>query len=92
MFREPNGGEATPPHLIVVQEHPLGYSTVSDGIRRILADAYELKRTFTALDPSHPSLVYDRDDAFFVPLAGFGGVSRPGPNLAIHARKVSSSF
>ena len=35
-----------------------------------------------------PRLVYDWDDAFFLPLSGFSAVSRPGPNLAIHVRRA----
>jgi 4-amino-4-deoxy-L-arabinose transferase-like glycosyltransferase len=30
--------------------------------------------------------VYDAQDAFFVPLAGFDGIERPGPNVAIYVR------
>jgi hypothetical protein len=40
-------------------------------------------QTFVALslDGDH---VFDPQDAFFVPLAGFEGVERPGPNFAVY--------
>jgi hypothetical protein len=38
-------------------------------------------------DPFAPGTfrpVYDSIDAFFVPMAGFGGVERPGPKITIY--------
>jgi hypothetical protein len=31
--------------------------------------------------------VYDRQDEFFVPLGGFHGIERPGPNLRVYVRR-----
>jgi hypothetical protein len=31
--------------------------------------------------------VFDRQDAFFLPIAGFSGVERPGPNVSIYLRR-----
>jgi hypothetical protein len=31
--------------------------------------------------------VYDQQDAFCLPLAGFSGVGRPGPNLYVYRRR-----
>jgi hypothetical protein len=87
VFRNADGSEAPAPDLIVVQESPLTYSIVPDGIRRMVARDYELRATFRALDSSDPALVYDPDDAFYLPLSGFDAVSRPGPNLMIHVRR-----
>jgi hypothetical protein len=33
-----------------------------------------------------PHLVYDADDAFYVPLSGFEAVERPGPNLDVYVK------
>jgi Dolichyl-phosphate-mannose-protein mannosyltransferase len=87
-FRDAAGGGTIAPELIVVQECPLPvYCSVPDEIRRRLSREYVLERVFTALDALRPGLVYDRDDAFFVPLAGFDAVERPGPNLSIYRRR-----
>jgi hypothetical protein len=40
-----------------------------------------------AADVDDPALVYDREDAIYVPLAGFRAVTRPGPNVEIYARE-----
>ncbi len=89
IFRSLDGTPAaTPPQVVVVQESPLGYSAISEGIQRLLADNYEIRKTLPAVDSSDPRLVYDWDDAFFLPLSGFSAVSRPGPNLAIHVRRA----
>jgi hypothetical protein len=87
VFRSADGRETAPPELIVLTQCPLTYCDVPDAVRQVVARQYTLAKTFTALDASHPGLVYDRDDAFFVPLAGFDGVSRPGPSLTIHVRR-----
>jgi hypothetical protein len=36
---------------------------------------------------SAPDAVYDQDDAFFAPLAGFAQVRRPGPTVNIFERR-----
>lgn len=89
-FRHPDGSAAAAPDLIVLQESPLTYSSVPEGIRRIVDAEYELRQTFAALDSADPSLVFDPDDAFYVPLAGFDAVVRPGPNLLLFARREGS--
>ena len=33
-----------------------------------------------------PTRVYDMQDAFFIPFAGFRGVERPGPNFLIYRK------
>jgi Dolichyl-phosphate-mannose-protein mannosyltransferase len=86
-FLDKDGRAAASPDLIIVQECPLPYCDVPAGLRQILTTGYERQRTFTALDAKNESLAYDRDDAFFVPLAGFGAVQRPGPNLIVYARR-----
>lgn len=72
------------PDWILLQESPLPSETqeiVKDFLRR----DYVLVQRFPALslDGSH---LYESQDAFFVPLAGFKGVERPGPNFAVFRR------
>jgi hypothetical protein len=47
---------------------------------------YELRRTFHAVNMLAPH-VYDQQDAFFLPLSGFSGIGRPGPNISIYRRR-----
>jgi hypothetical protein len=37
--------------------------------------------------PPAGSGIYDRQDAFFLPIAGFTGVARPGPTVLIYRRR-----
>lgn len=78
----------TMPELIVVEECPLPYCSVSDTMRRALARDYELRRSFIAVDATRPGLAYDRDDDFYLPLAGFDAVDRPGPNISVYAKRI----
>ena len=67
---------------------PFSYADGSCGIRGVdgataLPSAITLAATF---DPYAPRAqpVYDPHDAFFVPVAGFEGVRRPGPRLTLY--------
>ncbi len=75
-----------PPDLIVVAHCPLAYCDGPPDALYGRLTGYELLQTFQALDDYNLRLVYDRDDAFFVPLAGFEAVTRPGPNLLVFRR------
>ena len=86
VFRNPDGGEVPSPQWIVVQQSPLiQYSHVPDAITQRLRD-YDLRYRVRAVDMNQPH-VYDQQDAWFLPLAGFDGVARPGPNLSIYRRR-----
>ena len=74
----------------MIPECPLAYCDAPEALHRTLARHYRLETTFRAFDPAATNLAYDRDDAFFVPLAGFQAVMRPGPNLSIYARHTDS--
>jgi len=71
------------PQMIVVEQCPLAYCEIPPQWLTVLRDRYELERTIVAYDVSSPALVYDRDDDFYLPLAGLRSVARPGPNIAI---------
>jgi hypothetical protein len=86
VFRDPKGVETAPPKWIVVQESPLLlYSHVPAAVTALLRD-YDLLHSIRAVNMKQPHL-YDQQDAWFVPLAGFEGVARPGPNLSIYHRR-----
>ena len=74
------GEPCEPPAYLLVASHP---------IRRLgepstLPQGYRLVRRFEATRPDDDA-VFDHQDAFFVPYAGFGATERPGPNYALYA-------
>ncbi len=83
------GGQDGSPQLIVVEQCPLSYCNVPDPWLKVLRDRYELEQMFVAYDVSSPTLVYDRDDDFYLPLAGLSAVQRPGPNITIYRRRAN---
>jgi hypothetical protein len=51
-----------------------------------LAAHYRKMCAIDAYDPAAEGIVYDWQDEFYLPLAGFHAVRRPGPNLSIYVR------
>ena len=78
-------GAIPAPDVIVVLRCALEYCEVPAAMNSVLA-AYVPLTFFVAARANDPSLVYDRDDAFYIPLSGFGAVTRPGPNVEIYSR------
>ena len=74
------------PDIIVVQQSPLAYSRVPKAILEIVAARYD-KMTEVLATTAAARPVYDYDDAFYVPLSGFSGVLRPGPNIRVYVRR-----
>ena len=84
-FQTQSGTKVELPDWIILQESPLGaYSSVPEPVKDLLP-RYRLVQTYRAVD-LRAQHVYDQQDAFFVPLAGFAGVGRPGPNFSIYQR------
>jgi 4-amino-4-deoxy-L-arabinose transferase-like glycosyltransferase len=84
----PDHGSEEPPTWIVVQESALrAYSELPAQIRPLLERRYDLVQTFFAANARDRRHVYDVQDAFYVPLAGFSGVERPGPNIYVYRLK-----
>jgi hypothetical protein len=76
------------PDWIVLQQSPLSvYSAVPQPVSSIASsDQYVQVRSFVAIDPSTQNHVFDWQDAFFLPLSGFHGIRRPGPNFHVYQR------
>ncbi len=69
---------------VVTQEAPLrDFATVEDRMRRFLEAHASREALFDPFSPGSLP-IYDPLDAFFVPLAGFDGVDRHGPRIAIY--------
>jgi hypothetical protein len=73
------------PDWIIIQDSPLPSST-QPVVKEVMADGYVRAAEFPAFTSSE-DLVYDQQDAFFVPLAGFAHVVRPGPNFSVYKSK-----
>jgi hypothetical protein len=73
------------PDWVLLQESPLP-STTQPIVSSWLQSGYVEVQRFPAYDPTVTSNVYDLQDAFFVPFAGFDGVERPGPNFVLYRR------
>jgi hypothetical protein len=80
--------DAERPEWILRQEHPLSTDqpTVVDWLR----DGYVVAWRFSATRPAEPDWIFDPMDAFYLPYAGFDGVTRPGPNFTMFRRAGGS--
>ncbi|MFA6110191.1 MAG: glycosyltransferase family 39 protein [Candidatus Latescibacterota bacterium] len=68
---------------VVTQEHPLPYSRVEPGLALQLERQAVAVRVFDPFVAGAETPVYDQVDAFYLPVTGFSGVTRPGPRLRI---------
>ena len=68
---------------VVLHRHPLGYSRIDSTFAAALAARAERVAHFSpgVLRPTHGS--YDIFDAFYLPLGGYDGLERPGPDVEI---------
>ena len=79
---------AARPDLIVVQASPLFYSADAPQVQATADAQYTRVAEFRAHDPAQAAgNVYDPLDAFYLPLRGFAGVARPGPNITVYRRR-----
>lgn len=77
------------PDWILVQESPLPSST-QPVVNELLASDYQRVSDFPAVSLGG-EVVYDQQDAFFVPVSGFRQVMRPGPNFVLFKRVTLSA-
>ena len=83
VFRDSDGRL---PDWLVLPDSPLVYGNVPPELRTLAADRYALAHVVRATLPGPTRGVYDLQDAFFLPIAGFRGVLRPGPTVSIFRR------
>ncbi len=76
-----------PPEWILLQESPLPSTTQPEIAALLESGDYDFAWRFQALTLGRQDRVYDLQDAFFVPFAGFDGVARPGPNFTLYRRR-----
>lgn len=85
VFIEDVGPAAGRPDWIVLQQSPLlsqNQGIVLDWLR----SGYELVAEFVAFDTKATGNVYEPQDRFYLPMRGFAGVTRPGPNFYVYRR------
>jgi hypothetical protein len=90
MFKFENEFVYTLPDYIIVAESPLiiwSSMLPESKLKRLLKNAYRLKKSFKAVDCKNKENLYDQQDAFYVPFTGFKNVERPGPNIYIYEKK-----
>jgi 4-amino-4-deoxy-L-arabinose transferase-like glycosyltransferase len=87
-------GDAIQPGLsdyVFLRESPLlSIGGAPQRLKDLVAASYRLKASFHAIN-LQASHWFDMQDAVFIPLAGFAGVARPGPNIYVYQRKDSPS-
>jgi hypothetical protein len=80
-------GEVVVPEWIVLATSSLSvYTTVPDGLRPIIDSSYSAVVTFSATRGAESSGVFDQQDKFFLPYAGFNARLCPGPDIHIYRR------
>ena len=80
-------GGATPDWIVIHEAPLMAYTWYEREIRLLLAEKYDVAHVETALQGRAVSRQYDMQDAFFLPIAGFTGVQRPGPTVWIFKRR-----
>jgi len=74
------------PIYLIVERSPLFfYSYIPDNLNNIIKEKYRILKAFFA--ESGNKGIYDQQDAFYIPYAGFSKVIRPGPDILIYIRK-----
>lgn len=63
------------------------YARTPPPLRQRAAEQYVLVWSVRGTSGSARRAVYDQQDAFFLPIAGFSAVERPGPNISIYRRR-----
>jgi hypothetical protein len=75
------------PDWIIIQDSPLPSATQAI-VKEVMESGYVRAAEFPAFSPSD-DLVYDQQDAFYVPLAGLAHVVRPGPNFSVYKHEAA---
>ena len=88
-FKVGDAVQTSLPDYVVLRESPLlAIGGAPQGLKDLVAASYRLKASFHALD-LQASHWFDMQDGFFIPLAGFAGVQRPGPNIYVYQKRDS---
>ena len=88
---DPNTGRFTADaQWVLVQRSPLIlYSAVPDDLEQTLGERFALVASYPTANPPARDRLYDQQDAFYLPLSGFGGIQRPGPSFDLYRRRTN---
>jgi 4-amino-4-deoxy-L-arabinose transferase-like glycosyltransferase len=84
-FGHPQG--LTPDWLVLTQSPLRMYASAPPALRLLANSSYDLVFTVRGTSGAAAAAVYDLQDAFFLPLAGFRTVERPGPTIMVYRRR-----
>jgi len=74
------------PEWILLQRSPLVlYSPVPPQLKRLVKEHYSLVREFPVAE-NMSGVMYDQQDAFYVPLSGLDRIKRPGPAFELYRK------
>jgi hypothetical protein len=91
-FNVYNQPEKALPDYIIAERSPLhGYNAIPLEVSDLLISSYQLVQAFYAIDVDAEGNVFDQQDLFYVPYAGFNKVERPGPNIYIYVKKTDGT-
>ncbi len=78
------------PDWIILHESPLG-RYVAPSVSTLVRRQYELLEYVKGSGSVNAGNVFDLQDAFYVPYAGFRDVARPGPDIRIYRNRASAT-
>jgi hypothetical protein len=78
--------EGLQPDIVVVQSSPMLDAPALGDMEHVLSTDYTLEFASEVAAPD-PQNVYDLQDEFYLPFAGFQRIDRPGPNLKVYVRR-----
>ncbi len=85
LLREP----AAAPRYVLIARHPVRrLPPPAAALLAVLERDYTLLRSFEVVPLEEGEGIYDEQDAFFLPFAGFAGVERPGPSYWLYERRT----
>jgi len=76
----------TEPRVVIVPSSPLLRDAPAVEEMSVLERNYDLVLSLNVAEDV-PANVYDRQDEFYLPIAGFKGIERPGPNFRVYVRR-----
>jgi hypothetical protein len=79
---------ARPEYIVMLESELRQYSELRPGVRDLIEARYEVIGHVEGAGIG--AGWYDQHDAFYLPFIGFGGVTRPGPDVTILRRNEAS--
>jgi len=83
--RPPRPVAGIPDWLVIPDSGVPQYSYCPPEVKELASERYVAVRVFNAMDLT--GNLFDRQDAFYYPYAGFKNIQRGGPNYVVYARK-----